>query len=402
MAEKIKVLIVDDIEATRINISNLLAFHPEVCLVGQAASAEEGIKLAKTLLPDVILMDINMPGMDGIKATEILNIEVPTAGIIVISVQGEPEYIRRAMVAGAKNYLPKPFGVDELLQAIKQAYDSHRRKPASGQGSEARRRGQIITVFSTKGGVGKTTIASNLAVTLEMSTGMKVGLVDADLQFGDVALFLNILPKVTIADLIKDIDQLDERLLNSYLFNYKENVRVLPAPFRPEQAEFITGKHLTAILEEMRASFDYIVVDTAPAFNDAMLAVLDVSDKVLVVSVTDLPTIKNVKICLEVMETLGYDKEKIKLVLNRAHSESGLDLNEVEESLRYKFSATLPSDGKTVVASVNRGIPFVVSNPDTQIAKSIYGLIRAITPQDTDDEPTQSGGLVHKIKRLFG
>jgi pilus assembly protein CpaE len=209
---------------------------------------------------------------------------------------------------------------------------------------------------------------------------------------------------VTIADLVQeDIEHLDEKLLNSYMIDFDHKVKVLAAPFRPEQAEAITGKNLTAILQAMRANFDYIVVDTAPVFTDTMLAVLDASDKILIISVTDLPTIKNVKICLEVMENLGYGKEKIKLILNRAQSESGLDLNEVEESLRYKFSATVPSDGKTVVASVNRGIPFVISNPDTQVARSIYGLIRSVTAQNRDDaEEEPSGTLIHKIKRLFG
>lgn len=403
MSEKIKVLIVDDIEATRINISNLLAFHREVCLLGQADTAPKAIQMAKSMQPDIILMDINMPGMDGIEATEILSTEVPGAGIIIISVQGEPEYIRRAMVAGAKNYLPKPFGADELLQAIKQVYEHNQKRKKTGEsGTETERQGKIISVFSTKGGVGKTTIASNLAVTLAMSTGAKVALVDADLQFGDVALFLNILPQVTIADLVQDVEHLDEKLLNSYMTNYGHGVNVLPAPFRPEQAEIITGKHITAILQAMRANFDYIVVDTAPAFTETMLAVLDASDKILVVSVTDLPTIKNIKICLEIMENLEYSKDKIKLILNRAHSESGLDINEVEESLRYKFSATLPSDGKTVVASVNRGIPFVISNPETQVAKSVYRLVRAVTLHNIGETAVQSDTLVHKIKRLFG
>jgi pilus assembly protein CpaE len=153
----------------------------------------------------------------------------------------------------------------------------------------------------------------------------------------------------------------------------------------------------------MRAHFDYIIVDTAPAFTETMLAVLDASDKILVIAVTDLPTIKNTKICLEVMENLGYSKEKIKLVLNRAHSESGLDIGEVEESLRYKFTATMPSDGKTVVASVNRGIPFVISHPDTPVAKSIYGLIRSVTGENTGDTVEETNTpLIHKIKRLFG
>lgn len=403
MADKIKVLIVDDIAATRTNISKLLEFHSEIDVVGQAAAAEEAIIQAKELQPDIILMDINMPGMDGITATEIIASEVPLANIIIMSVQGEQEYLRRAMVAGAKNYLTKPFTGDELMQAVKQVYENEqKRRKVIRFEPKSTELGKIITVFSTKGGIGKTTIATNLAVALAEKTNTKVAVVDADLQFGDVGLFLNIIPQATIADLVKDIEHLDEKTLSGYLTEYSKNVKVLPAPLRPEQADMVTGVHLSSILKTMRSMFSYIIVDTAPSFNDAMLSVLDAADQVLVISAMDLPTIKNVKLCLEIMETLDYGEDKIKLVLNRANSDSGMDIKEVEQSLRQSFTATLPSDGRTVVSSVNRGIPFVVSNPEAPVSQNLFGLARTISTgawQERKDEPK---GVVRTLKRLFG
>jgi len=400
--DAIRVLVVDDVADIRENISKLMEFHSEVQIIGQAGSAAEAIAKAKELQPDIILMDINMPVMDGIAATEILASEVPQANVIIMSVQGEQEYLRRAMIAGAKNYMVKPFSGDELLQAIKQVYSlAQKRITISKTAADPIKQGKIITVFSTKGGIGKTTIASNLAVAMASNTGAKICIVDADLQFGDVALFLNVAPKATIADLVREADHLDAELIANHLSSFNELVSLLPAPLRPEQAELINSAQVTAILATMRTMFDYIIVDTSPTFNDVMLTILDAADQILVVTSMDLPTIKNVKLCLEIMESLEYNRDKIKVFLNRADSEGGLERREVQESLRYPFAATMPSDGRTVVYSVNRGIPFVISHPEAGVSKGIFALAAMIAGGE-EKKPEPTGGVMSKFKRLFG
>jgi len=345
-------------------------------------------------------MDINMPGMDGISATSLLSTEVPGAGIIIMSVQAEREYMRRAMTAGAKDYLTKPFSGDELLQAIKQVHanQKQRRKVVALEPKPVEE-GKVITVFSAKGGIGKTTIATNLAVALADKIKGRVCIVDADLQFGDVSLFLNILPRATIADVVADIDSLDDKVLAGYITQYNQHLDVLAAPLRPEQAEMVSGPHLVTMLKTLRNMYQYIIVDTVPAFSETTLSALDEADQILVVASLDLPTIKNVKLCLEIMESLSYEPDKIKLILNRTNSEGGMDIREAEESLRRSFTATLPSDGKTVVSSVNRGTPFVVANPEAVVSQNIIKLAQYVGG-DWKQEPAK--GMVHKLKRLLG
>src|SRR5690242_13071537 len=227
MADQIRVLIVDDIPETRDHLTKLLGFESDIDVVGAAASGREAIELATQLLPDVVLMDINMPDMDGISATERLSAEVPTAAVVMMSVQGEADYLRRSMLAGAREFLVKPFSSDELCSSIRQVYSRERDKmarvmPAAPVTSMvphvpagAREPGKVITLFSPKGGVGRTTLAVNLAVALASEMGRSVALVDASLQFGDVGVLLNLNPKnKSIVDVLGDVGNGDVDLID--------------------------------------------------------------------------------------------------------------------------------------------------------------------------------------------
>src|SRR5215210_8676743 len=222
MSERIRLVIVDDIPETRDHLAKLLGFEPDIEVVGSAASGQEALALAAKLQPDIVLMDINMPGMDGIATTEQLSARVPAAAVVMMSVQGEADYLRRSMLAGAREFLVKPFSSDELVASIRQVYQRERDKidrmversaaaagtNGSGGGVAAGETepGRIVTVFSPKGGVGRTTIAVNLAVAAATELGQRVVLVDASFQFGDVGVLLNLNPKnKSIADLIPEI-----------------------------------------------------------------------------------------------------------------------------------------------------------------------------------------------------
>ncbi|HHW13739.1 MAG TPA: response regulator [Firmicutes bacterium] len=373
MAKRITVLVVDDSTEARENIRKLLRFDDELEVVGEAENGQQALERARELHPEVILMDINMPVMDGITATERLSLELPECGVVMISVQGEAEYLRKSMIAGAREYLVKPFSGDELANTIKRVAELEGRRQRVRQSEPAVQRGKIVAVFSAKGGVGKTTLAANLAVALVAEAKARVALVDLDLQFGNIGVLMDIAPARTIADLVRE-KSIDVELLDSYLVDHQSGVRILPAPLRPEQADTITGAHVQRIVEGLRQLADYVVVDTPQAFTETTLAVLDQADLILLVATLELPAVKNVKLSLDVMESLKYPAEKIRLVLNRYSEEIGLPREDLERSLHFPVAARIPSDGRVVVASVNRGIPFYVTDPRSRVAQAIRDL----------------------------
>src|SRR2546427_9185315 len=347
-AEKIRILIVDDIADTRDNLAKLIGFEPDMEVAGTADGGQAAVNLAKKERPHVILMDINMPDMDVITATEIISNTVPESPIIMMSVQGEQDYLRRSMVAGAREFLVKPFHADELINAIRHVHELEKVKraryaaaaPAAAAANPlaaspaARDNGKIITFFSPKGGVGRTTIATNLAVALHQSTQKPVVLVDGSLPFGDIAVILNMSPKAkTIADLVGSFDNTDSDVLESVLVSHSTGIKVLLAPPTPESAELITGANMKHVLELLRERYAYIVVDTWPSFQEQVITMLDVADVILTLMTLEITSLKNVRVFMEIAEKLGYGDDKLQLVANRNDSSGGIKASDVEPSL---------------------------------------------------------------------
>ena len=388
MTDRIKVLIVDDIPETRDHLSKLLGFESDVEVVGAAAGGPEAIEMATALRPDVVLMDINMPGMDGITATEKLAADVPTAAVIMMSVQGEADYLRRSMLAGAREFLVKPFSSDELTASIRQVWTREKDKLSRFApvvaGNEPVRPGEgepaaVVAVFSPKGGVGRTTVSVNLAVAAAQ-TGKRVALVDASFQFGDVGVLLNLNPRnKSIADLAGELQSGEAESLDTFVITHSSGVKVLLAPPSPEQAELIGALAVKRVLQGLRAQYDLVVVDCPSSFNEPTLAVLDEADLILTLLTLEITSVKNMRLFLEVCEQLGYGPDKIRLVLNRADSTLGIRVADVEHSIGRKVDHTIVSDGRSVVYALNRGVPFFLSNREAQVSQDIQRLATAIT-----------------------
>ncbi len=389
MSDQIRVLIVDDIPETRDHLTKLLGFEKDFEVVGAASSGAEALRMAAALLPDVVLMDINMPDMDGITATELLSAQVPTTAIVMMSVQGEADYLRRSMLAGAREFLVKPFSSDELTASIRQVHAREHEKrvrygaPAAieARASASREPGRVVAVFSPKGGVGRTTIAVNVAVAAASEPNSRVALVDGSFQFGDVGVLLNLNPKnKSIADLVPELEAGGEpESLDTFLMTHSSGLKVLLAPPSPELAETVTPSSAKRVLEVLRGRYDLVVVDCASSFSDATLAILDIADTILTVLTLEITSIKNLRLFLEVADQLGYPGDKVQLVLNRADSALGIRVADVEHSIGRKVDHTVVSDGRSVVYALNRGVPFFLSNREAQVSQDILRLARSLT-----------------------
>jgi pilus assembly protein CpaE len=413
MSDQIRVLIVDDIPETRDHLTKLLGFEPDMEVVGTAASGLEALDTAAQLLPDVVLMDINMPDLDGIATTEQLALRVPTASVVMMSVQGEADYLRRSMLAGAREFLVKPFSSDELAASIRQVYSRDREKvtrlvlPSSGGGASKpardREPGRVIAFFSPKGGVGRTTMAVNTAVAAAADLGKKVVLVDASFQFGDVGVLLNLNPKnMSVADVVPEIDSTgDVDSIDMYLVSHTAGIRVLLAPPSPEMAELVTTAAFKKILEALRAEYDLVVVDCPPGLSETTLAVLDLADQIMTMLTLEITSIKNMRLFLEIAERLGYEEGKVRLVLNRADGNLGIRVSDVEHSIGRKVDHTIVSDGRSVVYALNRGVPFYLTNKEVQVSVDVLTIARAVTGEAVEAPAVDEARKPAPRKSLF-
>ena len=409
--DTIRVLIVDDIPETRDHLTKLLGFEGDMEVVGSAASGAEAIDMATKLSPDIVLMDINMPDMDGIAATEKLASAAPLCSVIMMSVQGEADYLRRSMLAGAREFLVKPFSSDELNASIRQVYAREREKlsrmapvaaPAGAASAQSREPGQVIAVFSPKGGVGRTTVAVNLAVAAATDLNKKVVLVDASFQFGDVGVLLNLNPKgKSIADLLPELEAGEPESLDTFVVTHSAGFRVLLAPPSPETAELITPAAVRKVIEKLRYEADVVIVDCAAFFNDTTLGILDMADTILTMLSLEITSIKNMRLFLEVADQLGYEKGKVRLVLNRGDSALGIRVTDVEQSIGRKVNDTITSDGRSVVYALNRGVPFYLSNKDAQVSQDILRLAKAVIGEQAQVASADDAAKGQQKKSLF-
>jgi pilus assembly protein CpaE len=389
--DKIRVVIVDDIAETRENIRKLLQFENDVEVVGVGRTGREGIEIVRETKPDVVIMDINMPDMDGITATETIRRNLPFTQIVILSVQGDPNYMRRAMLAGARDFLTKPPSVDDLTSAIRRAgrmaQEERAKTPSrvavSGTGtistsSPLVTRGKVIAIYSPKGGTGCTTVAVNLAIALHSDETPTI-LVDGNLQFGDVAVFLNEQGKNSVADLAPRVDELDPDIIEEVIVNHAHSgLKILPAPSRPENAENVTGEQFSKILNYLRRLFSYVVVDTSSILTDPTLAAIDGGDLVVLLTNQDIPSIKNARLFLDLAEVLKISRKRILFVMNRFDRRIGITPEKVGESFKHPVSATIPLEERVVIPAINRGRPFILDDKSRMVTRAILSLAEGV------------------------
>lgn len=412
MAAKLRVLIVDDIAETRENVRKLLQFESDIEVVGTARTGREGIQLSQEVDPDVVLMDINMPDIDGITATETIRSQSPHIQVVILSVQSDQNYMRRAMLAGARDFLTKPPMGDELISAIKRAGEmahAEREKGAKQQmamsaasgpggfgGYQQATQGKVILVYSPKGGTGCTTIAVNLAIALNNEDTRSV-LIDGNLQFGDVAIFVNEQGKNTIVDIAPRVDDLDGEIVDDILIKHEASgIRILAAPQRPEMAEKVSPDQFVKVLQFMQKIYSYIVIDTSSILTDVILSAIDMSDVVVLITTQEIPAIKNSRLILDLMNTMGIVKDRIIFAMNRYDRRFAITPERVGENLKHEIAVAIPLDEKTAINAVNRGVPFMLDNKTQPIGKGIFSLAETVRARLISLENENEGSAIKR------
>lgn len=390
MPDKTSVVVVDDTDESREMILRMLQFDTSIEVLGKARTGLEAIDVANKLKPDVMVMDINMPDMDGITATEKIREKYPYIQIVILSVQNDANYMRKAMLAGARDFLTKPPMIDELTVAIRRAGElarSEKEKAAAmaythtgmtgslGQGMRAPAQlGKIICVYSPKGGAGCTTVATNLAVSLKTPEN-QVCVVDTNLIYGDVAVFFNEHGKNSILDLVGRANELDPDIVKDVMVTNKlTNLQLMAAPKEPELSDARKGEAISKIFTFMKQLYSFIIIDTTPQLTEIVQTSLDVADYIILLSTQDIPSIKNAHQFLSIADASQIGREKIIFVMNRYDKRIAISPERVGQSLKQNVAVTIPFEERIVSNSINRGVPFMIDNKAAPAAKAIQAL----------------------------
>jgi pilus assembly protein CpaE len=359
-----------------------------------ARSIEEASQTIESGELRMLLLGPSYSNEESMEQVRSLHNQDPVLVLMMVAERVTADLLRYAMRAGVSDVIESPLDETKIEAAIEQfAHDVlKRRNVASRTSREAERteRGQLITVTSAKGGSGKTVMATNVALLLNRLADKKVVLVDADLQFGDVCLLLQLEPRFTMVNAAHELHQLDSEMLDSLLTEHPSGLRVLAAPLEPAFADDITTAGLMQMLDVLLETYDYVVVDTASMLDELILSLIEKADQVLMIVDMDLPSVKNAKLALETLRLLKFSTANVKLVMNRSNSKARLDNKEIEGALKMEIAAAVPSDA-AVPNSVNEGRPVVETDPKGKVAKgfeSVASLVAGKIP-----EASQKSGL---------
>ena len=321
------------------------------------------------LRPMAAIITLGANSEQAMKFIQRLTIEAPKTAIIAAAQKAAPELLLQSLRAGAREFLQVPIKADELKTVLDRVAEF-----CQTQVETVKKKGRMVAVFSSKGGCGTSFIATNLAA----CAGARTILVDLNLQAGDLPLFLGVNQKYSFADMAENRTRLDDDLIKSFATPYSSNLSLLAAPKEADSADEIEPEHVFEVLQKLRESYEYIVLDPQHTFDSKTLAALDQSDQIVLVLTLDIPAIRSTQRSLEIFDRLGYPRQKIRIVVNRWSKQIDLDLQQVERFLGEPVIGFVPSEYQTAVTSINLGQPLILSDPNSKISLEIKRVAKLI------------------------
>ncbi|HAF12473.1 MAG TPA: hypothetical protein DCK99_01990 [Blastocatellia bacterium] len=371
-------------------IRSALATDGRVQLLAGGNDSDQLHEEIVRLKPAAAIIALGGNSEQALKFIQRLNLESPRTAVISAAHNASPDVILQSLRAGAREFLRLPISQDELTTVLDRVADF-----SAGQVEAPKKKGRMIAVFSSKGGCGTSFIATNLAA----ATAARTVLVDLNLQAGDLPLFLGVEPKYSIADMAENRTRLDEALISSFVTPYSSNLSLLAAPREADSADEIEPEHVFEVLQRLRESYEYIVLDPQHTFDSITLAALDQADEIVLVLTLDIPAIRSTQRALEIFDRLGYPRKKVRIVVNRWSKQIDLELRQVEKFLGEPVLGFVPSDYQTAVTSINLGQPLVESNENSKIAMEIRRIARTIATSavSVQEEPKPRRALWKSI-----
>ena len=380
MNDKLTILLIDSDEQSRKTVRNIVKDFPDVQIKGETQSLSDRQHMAREIKPDILILELPPDFERALRTAEQIKSDSPGTLIFITSKSKDPEVIIRAMRAGAQEFLVRPIEPSELKKAIEKTQKILKQKETPEVDT-----GKIITVFSKKGGVGVTTIAINLALGLTRlaqkegkESKDKTVIVDLDLQLGDVTSLMNLIPNFTIVDACNRNGDIDAVKLDASLLRAPSGLRVLGEPKDPMEAEIVTPAHIHKILSQLKSRFPYVVVDTPHTFDNKTQEIFDLSNYILLVTVSNISVLRATKKTLDFLKNLGYGEEKVKVIANRIGRKDRIQTDEMEKALHFPVSWQIPNNYPVVVDSINSGLPLVGDKKSSNVADSLIGLAEEI------------------------
>ena len=374
MPNNLEVVVVDPDSNSRADTNRALAMA-RFTVSGEAGYGIDAVTMAREKNPDVVVLAMEEPVARASQTMSALADALPETPIIVYSSLSDAASVRRAMVSGARDYLVKPPRPEELARAIYSVLEQEerRRTRLTGQTASSAARGTVITVFGAKGGIGKTTISTNLATALCRNTNSSIAIVDMDTRFGDVAIMMDVVVEFSIADVGRNIDSVDRESIRDYLVQHSSGVEILPAPLHPTEWGALHRQHIARVIELLAQTHDYVIVDTPGAFNELVATALEAADIILLVTSMDIASIKDTALALEMLRAASVSEDKVKLVINHSTSSNSLRAEDVERVLEYPVYWRIPHD--VAVSNSNQlGQPIVLVKPYARASRAIMDM----------------------------